>query len=163
MAGRRRTPHDVWRRRSAWRRPLRSQPTGRSMPVRRDHALWKGESLKACMALLSSLALAGCASQAAPEQPVRIDAVSAAPLMPIPLRLSPYTGLEIDQSRLPLASDVDVAWDEIAHRSNMRWDCRAVPSGKFVANSLCGAKQKIDSTWPGKTPPAEWSGVVFLD
>ena len=90
--------------------------------------------------------------------------MSATPaLVPIRIPISPYTGLEIDQSRLPLATDVDVAWDEIAHRSNMRWDCRAVPSGKFVANSLCVDKPKVDSRWPDKKAPPDWSGTVILD
>ncbi|MCC2960738.1 hypothetical protein LK540_09905 [Massilia sp. IC2-278] len=118
------------------------------------------KTLHAC--LLSSL-LVGCAGQAPSAPPAASTVSSPAQLHAMSARLFPYTRPETDTSRLPLATDTDVAWDEIAHRASMRWDCRALPSGKFVANSLCAAKPKIDSTWPGKEAPPGWSGVVFLD
>lgn len=65
--------------------------------------------------------------------------------------------------RLPLATDTDVAWDKIAHRSDMRWDCRAIPSGRFVMNSLCATKPKVDTQWPGTAAPPGWDGMVHLD
>jgi len=65
--------------------------------------------------------------------------------------------------RLPLATDSGVAWDKIAHRGDMRWDCRAIPSGKFVMNSLCADLPKVDTQWPGTTPPPGWDGMVHLD
>lgn len=112
--------------------------------------------------MLSSL-LVGCAGQAPSVPPAASSFSSPAQLQLMSTRLLPYTGPEVDTSRLPLATDTDVAWDEIAHRASMRWDCRALPSGKFVANSLCAAKPKIDATWPGKEAPPGWSGVVFFD
>jgi hypothetical protein len=69
----------------------------------------------------------------------------------------------LPSDRIPLATDTGVAWDMISHRGQMRWDCRAVPSGKFVMNSLCASVPKVDSRWPGTTPPPGWDGIVHND
>jgi hypothetical protein len=74
-----------------------------------------------------------------------------------------FTSPDEEKLRLPLSTDVGVAWDEISHRGQLRWDCRAVPSGKFVKNSLCADEPKIDSRWPGTAPPPGWDGMVHLD
>ena len=72
----------------------------------------------------------------------------------------PRDAPKLPSDRIPLPTDSGVAWDMISHRGQMRWDCRAVPSGKFVMNSLCASAPKIDSRWPGTTPPPGWDGIV---
>ena len=83
--------------------------------------------------------------------------------MPAARDVPAITRFPIDNSRLPLPGDLGVAWDENAHRASMRWDCRAFPSGQFVANSLCSDKAMVDTRWPGKKPPPCWSGVIYTD
>lgn len=121
------------------------------------------DSLYTRFAFLLVAVLAGCASEETQVKKAGLTAASKSLLIPIQPGNSPYGGLGIDQPRIPLTTDFDVAWDEIAHRGNMRWECRGVPSGKFVANSLCAEKPRVDSRWPDKKAPPNWSGVLSLD
>jgi hypothetical protein len=114
-------------------------------------------------AVLIIAVLTGCASEETQVKKVSSTAATMDSLPPNRTSDSLYTNLISNQSRVPLATDFDVTWDEIQHRSNMRWECRGVPSGKFVANSLCADKPRVDSQWPDKKAPPNYSGVIILD
>ncbi|KAB8044618.1 hypothetical protein [Janthinobacterium aquaticum] len=66
-------------------------------------------------------------------------------------------------SRMPLLTDLGVAWDQVAHRADKRWICRATPSGTVVMTSLCEGRPKEDTRWPGLAVPDNWDGVVHMD
>jgi hypothetical protein len=109
-------------------------------------AVFKAESNMRLLVIASLLAL--CCSAALARQ----AAQSGQPAAVAP-----------DKDRIPLVTDTGVAWDMIEHRGQMRWDCRAVPSGKFVMNSLCANAAKNDLHWPGTAPPPGWDGMVHTD
>lgn len=67
------------------------------------------------------------------------------------------------QPRMPLLTDLGVAWDQVAHRADKRWICRATPSGTVVMTSLCEGRPKEDTRWPGLAAPDNWDGVVHAD
>jgi hypothetical protein len=59
----------------------------------------------------------------------------------------------------PLESEKqDYAWDEFKHWDTMLWQCRNVKTGDFVSSKYCSGKSKVDSHWPDKTTPPNWSG-----
>jgi hypothetical protein len=63
-----------------------------------------------------------------------------------------------------LAGDTGFAWDKLNHRGNVRWECRALPSGQFVRQSFCKDLPQTD----GPRPPAflsleAWDGMVHAD
>lgn len=113
------------------------------------------------LAVIVTSALYGCSASQPAAAPVPFAKV--APWAADVTKAPQYTFPGEENLRLPLPSDTGVAWDEISHRGDMRWDCRAVPSGKFVMNSLCANEPKVDSRWPGTAPPPSWDGMVHLD
>lgn len=113
------------------------------------------------VAVIVTSALFGCSASQPAAAPVAV--ANGAPWAANVTKVVQYTFPDAEKSRLPLPSDIGVAWDEISHRGAMRWDCRAVPSGKFVMNSLCANEPKVDSRWPGTAPPPGWDGMVHLD
>jgi hypothetical protein len=122
-----------------------------------------GGNLKTRFAFLMIAALAGCASEKSQVEKASATAAITSTLTRHATASSSYTDLISGQSRLPSAIDFDVAWDEIAHRGNMRWECRGVPSGKLIASSLCADKPMVDLRWPDKKAPPNYSGVIVAD
>jgi len=113
------------------------------------------------LAVIVTSALYGCSASQSEAAPFAV--ANGAPWAANVTKAVQYTFPDAEKSRLPLPSDIRVAWDQISHRGDMRWDCRAVPSGKFVMNSLCANEPKVDSRWPGTAPPPGWDGMVHLD
>ena len=69
-----------------------------------------------------------------------------------------------DASRLPLPGDTGFAWDKLNHRGNVRWECRALPSGQFVRQSFCALLPQVDSPRPAPFEDIEgWDGMVHAD
>ena len=119
--------------------------------------------LKTRFAFFMIAALAACASEKSQAEKASATAAITSTLTQHATGSSSYTDLISGQSRLPSAIDFDVAWDEIAHRGNMRWECRGVPSGKLIASSLCADKPMVDLRWPDKKAPPNYSGVIVAD
>lgn len=111
------------------------------------------------MRILFAIGIAGvCCSTALAQQAE--PAPSQATALPAAV---PHKAPAAANDRLPLPTDTGVAWDKIDHRANIRWECRAVPSGKFVMTSLCANLPKVDSRWPGTGAPPDWDGMVHGD
>jgi hypothetical protein len=53
-------------------------------------------------------------------------------------------------------ADYDYAWDQVAHRGRLIWDCRGLQCGRFVAPELCVNKEMVDTHWPDKKIPGFW-------
>lgn len=123
------------------------------------------KQFKQVMAIAVVAALYGCAApdqrSAAPESEAATHE-AAFPWAAKPMGTSAPVPAA-DKSRLPQAGDTGVAWDEVAHRGEKRWLCRATPSGAIVMDSLCNGRPRVDTRWPGLTPPANWDGVVHAD
>jgi len=69
-----------------------------------------------------------------------------------------------DRSRLPLPGDTGFAWDKLNHRGNVRWECRAIPSGQFVRQSFCALLPQVDGPRPAAFKDIEaWDGMVHTD
>lgn len=122
-----------------------------------------GENLKTSFAISIIAVLAGCASEETQVKKASSAAAIKSTFTQHATASSSYAGLISDQPRIPLTTDFDVAWDEIAHRGSMRWECRGIPSGKFIANSLCADRPMVDSRWPDKKAPPNYSGVIVTD
>lgn len=114
-------------------------------------------------AIVATLSLTVLPALGQATAPAGADARAATPATPSTALQGKYRTPRAIMDRLPLATDTDVAWDKIAHWSDMRWDCRAIPSGRFVMNSLCADKPKVDTQWPGTAAPPGWDGMVHLD
>ena len=127
------------------------------------YTLTIGANLKTGFAFLVIAALAGCASEETQVGNTSAVAGITSTSTQNATASSSYSALTGDQPRIPLAVDFDVAWDEIAPRGSMRWECRGIPSGKFIANSLCADKPMVDSRWPDKKAPPDYSGVIGTD
>lgn len=119
--------------------------------------------MRAHFAFVIIAVLAGCASEETQVKKASSAIAITSILNQNATASSPYASLIKDQSRIPLAIDFDVAWDEILHRGNMRWECRGVPGGNVIANSLCADKPMVDLRWPDKTAPPNYSGVIVTD
>jgi hypothetical protein len=69
-----------------------------------------------------------------------------------------------DSSRLPLPGDVDFVWDKLDHRGQVRWECRATPSGQFVRQSFCAHRLQLEGPRPASFSNLEgWTGVIYND
>ena len=113
------------------------------------------------MKSLGALALVTCMAGATP--PVAPDARVVAPWTAPASDASAFSAPDGARTRLPAPTDVGVAWDRIGHRGQLRWECRAVPSGWFVMASLCAQMPQVDARWPGNAAPPGWDGVVHGD
>ena len=111
--------------------------------------------ISSMLAIVMLATMAGCSA----PQPASADFPWAAK----PVAAPGPASLEEGQSRLPLATDFGVAWDQVAHRADRRWICRATPSGKVVMTSLCDGRAKEDTRWPGLAAPEHWDGLVHTD
>ncbi|WP_175016816.1 hypothetical protein [Massilia sp. YMA4] len=74
-----------------------------------------------------------------------------------PARTPPKTGYE---KAPPSLLDDQFFWDQFKHRSTLTWACRGSTSGKVVANSYCAAQPMVDSRWPDKKTPEDYTGVL---
>ncbi|WP_332876234.1 hypothetical protein [Massilia sp. S19_KUP03_FR1] len=109
-------------------------------------------------------ALALVAGMAGASPPVATDAHAVvAPWTAQASDGSSFSAPDRARTRLPAPTDVGVAWDQIGHRGQLRWECRAVPSGWFVMASLCAKMPQVDARWPGNAAPPGWDGVVHGD
>jgi hypothetical protein len=109
-------------------------------------------------------ALALVAGMAGATPPVAPDARAVvAPWTAPASDASSFSAQDGARTRLPAPTDVGVAWDRIGHRGQLRWECRAVPSGWFVMASLCARMPQVDARWPGNAAPPGWDGVVHGD
>ena len=115
-----------------------------------------------CMlAVLITAAMIGCA---APEPTgATFPGPASFPWAAKSVAASASATPDADKSRLPLPTDLGVAWDHVAHRSDTRWICRATPSGKVMMTSLCDGVVKVDTRWPGLAAPQNWDGMVHAD
>lgn len=103
------------------------------------------------------VAVAGLAACAA------LQAQTPAPWIPVK-PLSPNPPPQRDGSRLPLPGDTGFAWDKLNHRGNLRWECRATPSGQFVRQSFCAGLPKGEGPRPESFKDlASWDGIVHDD
>jgi hypothetical protein len=119
--------------------------------------------LKTRFALVVFAVLAGCANEETQVKKASSAIATRSPWTQNAAAISPYADLISDQPRVPFATDFDVAWDGIAHGGDIRWECRGVPSGKFIANSLCADKPMVDLRWPDKNAPSNYGGVIVTD
>jgi hypothetical protein len=75
-----------------------------------------------------------------------------------------YPQPQRDRSRLPLPGDTGFAWDKLYHRSSVRWECRATPSGQFVRQSFCANLPQLDGPKPAAFSSTEgWDGMLHTD
>lgn len=118
-------------------------------------------TILSALAILMVSAMTGCT----PSQPAgtTFAGTSDFPWAAKPVAAGASATPDADKSRLPLPTDLGVAWDQVAHRSDTRWICRATPSGKVVMTSLCDGGAKVDTRWPGLAAPENWDGMVHAD
>ena len=74
-----------------------------------------------------------------------------------PKQISPKTGYE---QALPSLLDDQFSWDQFKHRTTLIWTCRGTKTGKIVANSYCASQPMVDSRWPDKKTPEDYTGVL---
>jgi hypothetical protein len=133
------------------------------------------------LASLFVLALTGCAAPvpppapanaAAPWTPPGIMVTEVVPVKPSLWTLSQATADQLvlrkpplrDRSRLPLPNDIGFAWDKLDHRGQVRWECRATPSGQFVRQSFCAHLLKLEGLRPASfSDLTGWMGVIYND
>jgi hypothetical protein len=133
------------------------------------------------LASLTVLALAGCAASVAPPAPANTAApwtppgmmvTEVVPMKPSLMTPSRATAEQLvlrkpavrDRSRLPLPDDTGFAWDKLDHRGEVRWECRATPSGQFVRQSFCAHLLKLEGLRPASfSDLTGWMGVIYND
>jgi hypothetical protein len=119
--------------------------------------------MKTVFAIIAAAGLAACAGPETTTASAPFATQLSPPWRPA-MPASPYPPPQRDRSRLPLPGDTGFAWDKLNHRGQVRWECRATPSGQFVRQSFCADLPQDVGYRPEAFRSLEgWDGVVHAD